>query len=300
MFSTRKVYRNGLIFQIPVSVHCSFRYTVHPDGTGTGWDENAPDVDQPHGLDYRSHQDIRKAVRKRLSKEHKTPADNTAGGEHLAGGCRILGIVDSTSDLTAGAGDASYDITDGKFQGRGIVYDQTSNKLWCFTGDGTVSDDPYALMWGPESICLGADYTWTGAHEFDASIDITGSVAIDGDLTMDGAFEIDGTSNFNDEVDFSAVNISGNVGALTTWAGKISGTVYQATTDGLVLALGQPGNDTSLLGYSDPTTNPPTTLKAASTAYQNYYVSIMMPVNKGYYWKVVNAGAVYWVPIGSD
>lgn len=168
---------------------------VHSNGTGTGWEEAAPDIDQPLGLSWRELQDLRKGVRKRINKEHKAFGDVTVGGEHLPAGCRILGIVDSTADMTKGAGDASYDVTDGKFIGRGLIYDQTNNVFWCWTNsDGTTSANPYQILQHPDRAWAGGDVTWTGGHEFDASVDITGNVAIDGDLTVDGNLVVDGTA----------------------------------------------------------------------------------------------------------
>jgi hypothetical protein len=195
---TRKVRFNGLIFQVPASIFSNQRFTVHPDGTGTSWDEAAPDINQPHGLDYRSLQDLRKAVRIRLAKEHKTPAATSAGGEHLPGGCRVLGIVENTADLSAGCGDKTgIDITDGLFQGRGIIYDQSNNALWCYTGDGTTSDDPYLMKFHPDRAWNSGDVTWAGAHEFDASVDISGNVDIDGNVAIVGDFTVDGTCIFD-------------------------------------------------------------------------------------------------------
>lgn len=132
---------------------------VHSDGTGTSWEEAAPDVDQAHGLDWRELQDIKKGVRKRISQEHTTFADNTVGGLHKPGGCAILDIVDQTIDIS---------IDDDTYKGRNIIYDQTGSSLWCFTNtDGTASTpDGYRMMWGPKSICAGGDYTWSGGHLF--------------------------------------------------------------------------------------------------------------------------------------
>lgn len=159
---------------------------VTPDGSGTSWTEAAPDIDQPIGLIYRANQDLRKGVRKRAEQEHSAFADNTIGLTHKPGGCAILDIVDQTIDIS---------IDDDTYKGRNIIYDQTGSSLWCFTNtDGTASTpNGYRLMWGPKSICSGGDYTWTGAHEFDASVDISGNVAIDGDFSVDGTAVFDAT-----------------------------------------------------------------------------------------------------------
>lgn len=170
---------------------------VHALGDGAGWSSTtveALDVDQPHGLDYRQLNHIAIGVRKRAEHEHSDFADATVGMNHLPGGCRVLGIVDSTSDLTKGAGDASIDITENKFIGRGLVYDQTKNVLWCWTNsDGTTTGNPYRLKFHPDNAWEGGDITWTGGHEFDASVDISGNVALDGDLTVDGTCHFDAT-----------------------------------------------------------------------------------------------------------
>ncbi|HIJ71127.1 MAG TPA: hypothetical protein HPP87_07165 [Planctomycetes bacterium] len=166
---------------------------VHLDGNGSTWTGiESLDVDEPIGLSYRQLNHLSIAVRKRIGFEHVTFADSTVGGKHLPGGARILGIVENTTDLSKGYGDASYDITTGKFMGRGLVYDQTNNALWCATGDGTVSDDPYLITLHPDRIWNGGDVTWAGAHEFDGTVDFTSHVNIDGTLQTD-SLVVDGT-----------------------------------------------------------------------------------------------------------
>lgn len=58
-------------------------------GDGLSLNEDRPDIDQPHGYDYRELQHIKKGMRIRLEKEHNaaaaTLATNSAGGEHLNG-----------------------------------------------------------------------------------------------------------------------------------------------------------------------------------------------------------------------
>jgi hypothetical protein len=164
---------------------------VHSNGSGTGWQE-AIDDGQPHGLDYQEFNDLRIGVRKRLAQEHNTCADNTVGGIHKPGGTSCLGI-DYTDDCTAGIA------ADGTYRGHGLVwgYSDTSNwgALFCSTkaagattsGDWTILKIHPDLQWG------GGDITWAGAHEFDASVDISGP------LDVWGAAE------------FSAVDISGGL-----------------------------------------------------------------------------------------
>jgi len=77
--------------------------------------------------------------------------------------------------------------------------------LWvCATGDGTYGavGDPTILKLHPDKQWGGGDITWSGAHEFDASVDFTGPVAINKDLTVDGTAVftgsfLDGTTTFN-------------------------------------------------------------------------------------------------------
>lgn len=195
--------------------------TVHSNGNGDGWNTQL-DVNQPHGLDYREWQDIRKGIQKREAKQHVSYADNTVGGEHKRGGCSILDVVDNSTDISA---------TDGTYVGGGLVY-QKGVGLWCFTSltEYTTSTSAHQIKIAPTSICKGADFTWTGEHQFDntatftdrvdfssvgitgdvtidGAVDITGRVIIDGSVDVSGAGVVDGTWNFNDLVDFSTVNI---------------------------------------------------------------------------------------------
>jgi hypothetical protein len=205
---TRIVSRNGFQFQVPSSNFSSFRYLVHPDGTGTGWSNvEGVDVDQPHGKDYLYGQHIAKGVRKRINKEHKAFADNTVGGTHKPGGCAILDIVDQTVDIS---------IDDDTYKGRNLIYDQTNNAFWCFTNtDGTASTpDGYLLKIHPDRAWDGGDVTWAGAHEFDASVDISGNTALDGD------FSVDGTAVLTGLVTDGTAELSGRVinnGVIKAW-----------------------------------------------------------------------------------
>lgn len=234
----------------------------HADGQGSTWTEASPDIDQPHGLDYRALQDIRRGVRKRLEQEHVTFAAATAGGVHKPGGCAVLAM-----DITNAAGDPTGNVVaDGTYRGHGLAWTYVvqagANKglLWCATaaagtsttGDWTLVKLHPDLQWG------GGDVTWQGAHEFDGSIDITGPVWVDGscdfsdvhvagDLTVAGAVLVDGSCDFSDvyvegdltvkgdlKVDSTATEFGEGAGVClfydpTTYAGAESTTLPNGT-----------------------------------------------------------------------
>ena len=236
---------------------------VHSSGDGAAWPEDL-DVDQPHGIDYRQFNHIAVGVRKRIGQEHTTFADSTVGGIHKPGGSAVLGmeITDTAVDPT------DLVVADGTYRGHGIVwaYDDASNSgtLWCATaaaGASTTGD--WTLMkLHPDDQWGGKDVTWTGAHQFDNSVDFldpvdfTGpnifcqsvrfdSTAVDfqgdvsivqglacgsdvevaGDFTLTGGMAMDGTANFNDEVDFSAVNIAGTTSMFAACTSQSAGAV---------------------------------------------------------------------------
>lgn len=186
-----------------------------PDGTGTGWTNvETVDIDQPHGLVYRWAQHIAKGVRKRVEKEHATFGDITAGGEHVPGFCQVLRQVDGTADVTT-----AYDNT--LFQANGIVHCSAEETLWCVTG---AAGDPTICLIDPNEQYKGGDITWTGAQEFDASVDMTGPLTVDGAATFNG--DIDGTHAVLDRVDFSGAGFAGD--ATFSAAVQIDGTVLVA------------------------------------------------------------------------
>ena len=166
---------------------------VHPSGDGVAWDSlEAVDVDQPHGLDYQYAQHLSKAVRKRINKEHEAFGDTTAGGEHSPGKCGVCLVCDDTADFTAFVDATTAPL--GCF-----AYCISHANLWCMTGTASGgSPDVTVIKLGPQSFCLGDDYTWTGAHEFDGSVDISGNVTIEGDLSLEGTLLLDSSADFSD------------------------------------------------------------------------------------------------------
>jgi hypothetical protein len=108
------------------------------------------------------------------------------------------------------------------------------------------------------------------------------------------------------------------IGTVKMWGAwddtKLFDTVYQALSDGFVVAValtGQADELTAYLyGYSD-SDNPPVTLRAVATARRlgdityNRGGSFTLPVRKGDFWEVTLSGSgdyeayLYWIPLGN-
>jgi len=134
------------------------------------------------------------------------------------------------------------------------------------------------------------------------SVDTISEQTSDAGVTVDGCLIKDGKAADSDKLD-GEDSTSTNIKPLGSWETKSSGTVYQATTDGFVCAYVHTTDDTPIIyGYTD-SSNPPTTLRVANKDISDdafsTYAGFCMPVRKGDYWKVVNAGKVYWIPLGS-
>lgn len=80
-----------------------------------------------------------------------------------------------------------------------------------------------------------------------------------------------------------------------SWASKSDNTVYQAATDGIVVASNDSHGDVKVYTNSS---NPPTTMRAGSGGETR---QVTCPVKKSDYWKVTGSGTttVYWIPLGS-
>jgi hypothetical protein len=107
----------------------------------------------------------------------------------------------------------------------------------------------------------------------------------------------------------ASLQVNGTMKVLGAWENRSAGTVYQAASDGFVLA------DTISLysscglprGFTDGG-NPPTTQRAGRYSYAYSNASIMMPVRKGDYWFIDVGGdvgtcapryVVSWIPFGN-
>lgn len=129
-------------------------------------------------------------------------------------------------------------------------------------------------------------------------------------VTVDGCLIKDGKAADSNKVGGYAYNAT-EIKPFGTWESKTFGTVYQASTDGFVLATisnDDATHDFYIVAYTDGS-NPPTTKRAeiyideTTIESANQYWFLCMPVRKGDYWRVVKsdyttARFFYWLPMG--
>ena len=126
-----------------------------------------------------------------------------------------------------------------------------------------------------------------------------------------------GETGWADEVNKNFQDIEDEVNgvAFGSWSAKSFGTIYQAATDGFVVAeinCDTNGDRGYLLAYTEGDSDPQE-LRASASVHdwtgsdtRVPRASLMMPVRSGHYWKVTKtdtagacAGTVYWLPARS-
>ena len=115
-----------------------------------------------------------------------------------------------------------------------------------------------------------------------------------------GSFKTDGSSNFI----YATSNVNTQIG-FGAWQTRTVGTIYQASTDGIVMASGRiissGANDLSI--YTDSNSSPSTERSECATSIGGDTCSVISPVRKGDYY-VVNqtndtALVEYFISLGS-
>lgn len=102
-----------------------------------------------------------------------------------------------------------------------------------------------------------------------------------------------------------AANLNLNGNQLGVWASKSGSTVYQAATDGFIVATFLGSASGSSIEVITDSSSMPTTIRATQDCAQAYSPNgtAMVPVRKGDYWQVnfVNGGTpvLFWIPMGS-
>ena len=150
------------------------------------------------------------------------------------------------------------------------------------TGDGDFSlrDDAIRANFAALETCIGQTNLSDGETLFDTS----------------------------DGHDHDGTNSKKVTGQLGDWVSKSNDTVYQAETDGIVLATcGQSGAYHATLLVKSDGSNPPTTVRAENvivSADNRTRETCTVPVRKNDYYKVEAGGGaasivIFWLPLGS-
>ena len=115
-------------------------------------------------------------------------------------------------------------------------------------------------------------------------IDGTGNTEIINNLTVDKTLACAYSKNFS-------------------WNARTDSTVYQADTDGFVVAYSVGGAGTSAIAVATDASNPPTTVRINSSGTIGTNSAVCCPVKNGDYYKVVGSpsvtGTYWWVPLGT-
>lgn len=96
----------------------------------------------------------------------------------------------------------------------------------------------------------------------------------------------------------SSITINGSSYSFGNWETKSFNIIYQASTDGIVLAYSTGAN--GIVGYTSNNPDPTTSPRIANAGGTGEHAGVTMPVKKGDYWKVScgnNCMDVYWIPL---
>lgn len=242
------------------------------------------------------------AVNTAIALEHQAMASGSPGA-HLPGACGVMlvGTTAALSAVTPAACAAAYNTTLSAMQyGTGSAWTTIAENHNLMTG--LASGDPHIQY-----------VELSGASQV-----ITEDITFQGSITMTADETVDGVDISAHAATAASLGHTGGLGViLGTPAAKSIDTVYQAATDGILVACAnEPTNGFSCLMkvLSDAAT-PPTTLRAACKAEYgggNYiiYASVTVPVIKSEYYKVTQEGyglnlsgnevfTIYFYPIGS-
>lgn len=228
---------------------------------GAVWSEAIPDDNSVANEIDDFMRDMKSGVSGRMAIEHIWPTAQTGTGQ--AGMHRFVTLQALTGAPTLAAASGQV----------GCVFVTSSGLAFCFENSaGTVTKIP----------------TMSGAGTFGGLV-VCSSASADAITVL--AASADGYMLQTHSTTAAPTWVPG----LGAWANKTKDTVYQATSDGFVLADG--GTDVNISGLTDGS-NPPTTERAH--AYSGNVMGtqgLTMPVRKGDYWKVTNADHVYWIPL---
>jgi len=306
------------VFSIMIIFSCLYCAKVAYATTFSNtYDKTTPaGTDSPTIIDDRIRE-TKLAIQERMNVSHYWPyasEADVAGGNEVAsrytGEHRMVDFYGSISDPTQVSGKAHLYMKSDE-----LYYQDDTNTTLKLTSGGALNSSAGLAVTGNATI--GGTLGVTGASTFTAGITANGGVTLGAGDDLIGSSTSDITINTNK---FTVAGATGNTvvagtlgvtgastfagGIFGSWATKVKNTVYEAASDGIVVAYGSGGSGTTdhMIGYTDGS-NPPTTIRIVSGEGAEQYLGFTMPVRKGDYWKVSTTGAnctfvVRWLPIG--
>jgi len=255
------------------------------------WGEAIPDGSEARSLGDDRIRELKYAIRERLAIDHEAYADE-AGHSYVGYHTVVHFTQQSSPTKLADIGQLYCKDVTGTTE---LFYTDEAGNEKQLTTAGKLN------IAATEAVLLTGDQTVAGVKSFSSTplMDAIDEKTPTAGVTIDGCLIKDGQVADSDTVDGIQAT-STDLKPLGTWTAKILSTVYQATTDGFAVAFYYAIGIGNLQGYTD-SANPPTTMVACDLNSDETRgdCSIMFPVKKSDYWKVVGtSGTVYWIPLG--
>lgn len=242
----------------------------------TSWDETSPSGSSNISLGDNRIRELKTQMREVVSVDHKMDSSGQAATWGYHNQVTLIG----KSDIGTGA--TNYPILGAQiYQTRPeLVYTDESDNDVIITSNGYVN---LQAAIAPNNVYIKAK-----DNAGSSTVDLIKANASDVAVIPDGSQMATSAAPSND-ADISNKKYVDDAVAFGSWASKSANTVYQAATDGFVVAYG-----TNFDILTDGS-NPPTTDRFTT----NIQSGGTVPVRKNDYYKVT-AGAtnVFWLPIG--
>jgi len=272
-------------------------------GFTKSWDESTPQGTDAHSVVDDKIREFKYGIRERLAVDHDF-RDDESGSEDTITPDGTIGYHKKVT-LTERSSNPS------NVSNTGILYTKDVSgvtELFYIDSGGNVKQlttGGKLNVESDEAVLLSGDQTIAGVKTFSSIPVLPSSDPTSDNQATRKKYVDDAISSGNvdklDGYDYNETEIK----PFGSWESKSFGTVYQASTDGFAIGYAHRyGNEVILTGYTD-SSNPPTTIRSKFSAEAvdgTAYGTILLPVKKGDYWKIVvdagTADSLYWLPMG--
>lgn len=228
------------VFLLCLVISCFVFAGTHDPWDGTKWDVTSPDIDQPHGNQYKELYDLRKGAALRMNKEHVTLATSSAGGEHKQGSAVAWHLAtasipalqpDATALATTDNGRLWHDITTDIFYVLDDYSDPTVDGGWIemgsYLGSITINTNKFTVARATGNTLVAGTLTVTGESTFNNHVNLGAGDDLLGSTTSDINI---GSGNF------TVAGATGNTvaGGTLDVTGNIDPTTYETTNGGFL------------------------------------------------------------------